>query len=234
MGAVDDVSEAWERHAPDWIAWARTPDHDVFHWRFNFPQFVALVPGPGSRTLDVGCGEGRVGRWLASHGHCVSGIDSSATLSAAAGQAGGFDQVVCGDAAVLPWPDATFDLAIAYMSLQDMPDPEPAIAEISRVLRPGSTVVMAITHPLNRPARDLERYFEPVRFRDELTRGRLTMTFDGVDRPLSDYTDALTGRGFVIERLAEPRPTAEDCRADPSLLRAAKRPFFLHIRARLS
>jgi 2-polyprenyl-3-methyl-5-hydroxy-6-metoxy-1,4-benzoquinol methylase len=65
MARVHDVGDAWERNAEEWLAWARTPDHDVFHWRLNFPQFVALLPDAGHRTLDVGCGEGRVGRWLA-------------------------------------------------------------------------------------------------------------------------------------------------------------------------
>lgn len=233
VGVVDDVSDAWEENAQDWIAWARTPDHDVFHWRFNFPWFQELLPDAGDRTLDVGCGEGRVGRWLAAHGHHVTGVDSSPTLAAAAEQGGGFDAVVCTDAASLPWPDATFDLAIAYMSLQDMPSPERAIAEIARVLRPGGTFVMGTTHPLNRPERALEDYFQPMRFSDEVTRAGLRMRFDGVDRPLSDYTAALAAHRFVIERLTEPHPAVADCDEYPVLRQAAQRPFFLHMRARL-
>lgn len=234
MAGVQDVGDAWERNAEEWLAWARTPDHDVYHWRLNFPQFVALLPNAGQRTLDVGCGEGRVGRWLAAHGHRVVGIDSSPTLTAAAQEAGGYDEAVCGDAASLPWPNGAFDLAIAYMSLHDMPDPEPVIGEIARVLGPGSQFALAIIHPLNRADEGLDRYFERRRFHDEVIRGGLRMTFDGVDRPLSDYTAALTGHGFVIDRLTEPRPSAEDCRADESLVKASQRPYFLHIRCRLS
>jgi SAM-dependent methyltransferase len=237
MGSVDsveNVSEAWERNAAKWLAWARTPDHDAFHWRFNFPQFVALLPGAGRRTLDIGCGEGRVGRWLASQGHRVVGIDSSPTLVDSAREAGGYAELVCGDAASLPWHEDTFDLAVAYMSLQDMPDPEPAIAEAARVLGPGSTLVIAITHPLNRADADLERYFEVLRFHEEVARDGLRMTFDGVDRPLSGYTEALSTHGFVIDRLTEPKPSAQDCLADESLVSAAARPFFLHMRCYLA
>ena len=114
------------------------------------------------------------------------------------------------------------------------PDPEPVIGEIARVLGPGSQLALAIIHPLNRANEDLDRYFERLRFHDEVIRGGLRMTFDGVDRPLSDYTAALTGHGFVIDRLTEPKPSAEDCRADESLVRASGRPYFLHIRCRLS
>ncbi len=178
MARVQDVGDAWERNAEDWLAWARTPDHDVYHWRLNFPQFVAMLPDAGQRTLDVGCGEGRVGRWLAAHGHSVTGIDSSPTLTAAARTAGGYDEVACGDAASLPWPNGAFDLAVAYMSLHDMSDPEPVIGEIARVLCPASQLAIAIIHPLNRADEDLDRYFAPRRFRDEVIRGTLKMTFD--------------------------------------------------------
>lgn len=233
MGGVEDVSEAWEHNAEHWLAWARVADHDVYHWRLNFPQFRERLPASARRTLDLGCGEGRVGRWLAAHGHTVTGVDSSPTLSMAAREAGGYAEVVCADAASLPWPDQSFDLVVAYMSLQDMPDPEPAIAEGARVLCPGGRLAVAITHPLNRPDRDLERYFERVRFEDEVARDGLRMTFVGVDRPLGDYTAALTRHGFVIEQMVEPRPSPEDCRAESSLLRALARPYFLHVHCRL-
>lgn len=232
--AVADVSDAWERNAREWLAWARTPEHDVYHSVMNFPQFVSLLPEAGRRTLDVGCGEGRVGRWLAARGHRVTGVDASRTLSAAAREAGGYEEIVCGDAGALPWPDDTFDLAIAYMCLHDMPDPAPVVAEIARVLRPGSCLAVAIVHPLNRGDDDLERYFETSRFHDQVVRDGLRMTFEGVDRPLSDYTAALTGHGFVIDRLAEPRPTPQDCEAHEHLRPAARRPFFLHLRGRLT
>lgn len=59
-----DISGAWEERAEQWLAWARTPEHDVYYWRLNLPSFVSLLPPPGRRTLDVGCGEGRLGRRL--------------------------------------------------------------------------------------------------------------------------------------------------------------------------
>jgi SAM-dependent methyltransferase len=230
MDRVQDISDAWERNAKEWLAWARAPDHDAYHWRFNFPQFTDLLPETPRTVLDVGCGEGRVGRWLAARGHTVFGIDTSPTLTAAAQEAGGYEEIVCGDAAGLPWPDHMFDLVVAYMSLHDMPDPEPVIGEIARVLRLASPFAIAIVHPLNRPVEDLGRYFETLRFHEPVTRDALTMTFEGVNRPLSDYTAALTRNGLVIDRLTEPRPSARDCRGDASLMRAFQRPYFLHIR----
>jgi 2-polyprenyl-3-methyl-5-hydroxy-6-metoxy-1,4-benzoquinol methylase len=95
MGQLGDVSDAWETNAEQWLAWARTPGHDTYYWDLNLPAFGRLVPDAGTRTLDVGCGEGWIGRWLAASGHHVAGIDSSPTLVDRARSAGGYDEVVC-------------------------------------------------------------------------------------------------------------------------------------------
>ena len=103
------LSDAWERHASDWARWTRVPGHDVYHERLNWPAFQELLPPPGRRTLDVGCGEGRVGRRLRDSGHRVAGIDSSRTLLGLAHEAGGDDELVCGHAAALPWEARSFE-----------------------------------------------------------------------------------------------------------------------------
>lgn len=100
--ARQELRQAWERHAPEWIAWARRPGHDSY-WRFHRDAFLPLVPSPGRLTLDLGCGEGRVGRDLVAMGHRVVELDASPVLCRAAAhhpEAAG--QVVVGDAAHLP------------------------------------------------------------------------------------------------------------------------------------
>jgi hypothetical protein len=51
---------SWEDQAENWLAWARTPGHDAY-WSYR-DAFFPLLPAPGRRTLEVGCGEGRVAR----------------------------------------------------------------------------------------------------------------------------------------------------------------------------
>ena len=224
------VGQAWERRARAWAAWARTPGHDVFFERLNWPAFAALLPAPGRPTPDVGCGEGRVGRLLAAAGHRVVAIDSSPTLVELAVSAGGYERVVCGSAAAMPFPDAFADLAVAFMSLHDMDEPTAAIGEIGRVLEPGGVLCVAIVHPLNRPSEALEDYFAHQRVAETVERDGLAMTFEAIDRPLEAYTAALARAGFVIEVLREPR--AVDVAADSPLAPAACRPFFLHMHCR--
>jgi hypothetical protein len=76
--------DAWETRAPDWVRWARSPELDDDFWGFHLPEFLRLVPAPGCLTVDVGCGEGRLGRVPAKSGHRVVGFDASLTSVRAA------------------------------------------------------------------------------------------------------------------------------------------------------
>jgi len=228
------LSDAWERHAARWERWTRVAGHDVYYEQLNWPAFHALVPPAGRRTLDVGCGEGRVGRALAAEGHRLTGIDSSPTLAGLAREAGGYDEVVCGDAARLPWEARSFDLAVAFMSLHDMDDLTGAVTQIARVLEARGRFCLAIVHPLNRAPEALDDYFAEHRFADDLEHDGVAMTFESIDRPLEAYTRALSRAGFLIEELREPQPTAAALAAAPRLAKAAKRPYFLHLRCVLA
>ncbi|GAA0927692.1 class I SAM-dependent methyltransferase [Pseudonocardia zijingensis] len=222
----------WERRAGEWAAWARTPGQDVHFTHLNWPAFAELLPPPGRLTLDLGCGEGRVGRQLRPAGHRVVGVEPAPTLAALARDAGGYEQVLDADATALPLGDGAADLVIAFMSLHDMDDPAGAIAECGRVLAPGGLLCLAIVHPLNRPAEALADYFAHQRVVVPVEANGLTMTFEAIDRPLEHYTRALEGAGFVVEALREPRPDAAVVAEHPRLAGAAAWPLFLHARCR--
>src|SRR4051812_6325604 len=98
------MRDTWEAAAGDWIRWARSEDHDHFFWRLNLPAILAALPAPGALTLDVGCGEGRLGRELIRRGHHVVGIEGSPTLAAGCGF-----EVHVADAAAMPLPDGAAD-----------------------------------------------------------------------------------------------------------------------------
>src|SRR4051812_46595393 len=106
------LSEAWEKRAQDWINWVRTPGHDSYD-RYHRDQFLPLVPPPGRRTLDLGCGEGRLTRHLASLGHRMVGIDASPTLIAAARESAPEMELHVANAAALGLDDASFDLVVS-------------------------------------------------------------------------------------------------------------------------
>jgi SAM-dependent methyltransferase len=99
---------------------------------------------PGSKVLDVGCGDGALMRDLAGAGCDVSGVEINPSLVAAATSAG--LRVALGRAEELPVPDASFDVILCSVVLP-YTDERLAVAEWARVLRPGG-VVNASCHGL--------------------------------------------------------------------------------------
>jgi SAM-dependent methyltransferase len=235
-----DLAAAWEQHAADWIVWTRRDRHDSY-WRFNRDAFLELVPPPGRRTLDLGCGEGRLSRDLKALGHDVVGVDVSPTMVAAAREADPSIEVHEADAAKLPFADNAFDCVVAFMSLQDMADLPGAVAEAARVLEPGGRLCSAIVHPINSAGQfDGEdagspfviggSYLDPSYYADELERDGLRLTLVSAHRPLQAYTDALAAAGLAIEQLREP-PVPESAYGTKRARRWMRIPLFLYVRA---
>lgn len=225
------LDEAWEKHARDWIRWVRKPGHDSYD-RYHRDQFLPLVPPPGRRTLDVGCGEGRLARHLASLGHRVVGIDASPTLIAAARELDPEMELHVANASALTFDDASFDQIVSFMCLHDVDDLGEAVREIARVLSPGGAACLAVVHPLNSAGRFEKHgrfvirgsYLDSFRYSDTVERDALKMTFESQHRPISAYFDALAAAGLVVDALREPVTTGH---ASWSRL-----PLFLHLRAR--
>jgi demethylmenaquinone methyltransferase/2-methoxy-6-polyprenyl-1,4-benzoquinol methylase len=111
--------------------------------------------GNGCRALDLACGTGDIAFLLARRGGDVIGLDltvrmiqlarARAVAEAGAGRVG----FVAGDMGALPFGDGLFDLVTTGYGLRNVPDPDGAIAEIRRVLRPGGRV---LSLDFNRPA----------------------------------------------------------------------------------
>jgi arsenite methyltransferase len=109
---------------------------------------AALGARPGDRILDVGCGPGfYVTELLEAVGPegSVAGVDASADMLAVAAQrAKGHGNVAFhqADAASLPVPDASFERALCFQVLEDVPDVPAALQEMHRALRPGGRVLV--------------------------------------------------------------------------------------------
>ncbi len=227
----------WEPEAENWVRWARTPHHDAY-WYYRDVFFDQLLPPPGQRTIEIGCGEGRVARDLATRGHRVVGIDPSLTLVHHARTASADTFYALGDGAALPFADACFDLAVAYNSLQVVADMSGTVAEAARVLLPGGCFCFCVSHPVtdmgrfigNEPHDDFAlrlNYFENLRVDDAVEEGGCAMTFRGWTYSLEDYAMALEGAGLRIEAMREPRPSG----ASERFLRWQRVPLFLSVRA---
>jgi SAM-dependent methyltransferase len=229
--------EHWDAEATRWAAWARTPGHDAY-WYYR-DAFFALVPPPRHRTLEVGCGEGRVARDLAARGHRVTGVDITRALARLAAEAGAGPRYLVGDGAALPFRAAAFDLVVAYNSLMDVDDMRAAVQEIGRVLAPRGQLCMTITHPIVDAGSFVSRvpdapfviesaYLERRPYEGRFERDGLAMTFKGWCYPFETYSEALEAGGFLIEALREPAPAPD---APARAARYRRIPNFLMLRA---
>lgn len=205
----------WEPEAENWVRWARTPGHDAY-WYYS-DAFFELLPDPGARTIELGCGEGRVARDLVERGHRVIGVEPARSLARYARDADAVSSYVVADGAAVPCVTAAFDLVVAYNSLQVVADMRGTVHEAARLLRPGGHLCLTVAHPAMDLGRFVETgtgtvfavresYFESRRVEDTVGVEGLAITCRGWTYTLEDYMQALGAAGFVVEELREPKP----------------------------
>lgn len=145
MDTKEALSEAYDRSA---AAYDHTAGGIYLRALWTLMPFVNVAPRPA--VLDVGCGTGinliEIARAL---GPCkqLVGVDLSPGMldvarrkAAAAGLDASFS---VGDAESLDLPDASFDLVVCNSAYHWFPDRARAIAELTRVLRPGGQLLLA-------------------------------------------------------------------------------------------
>jgi SAM-dependent methyltransferase len=234
--------EHWEREASNWAAWAREPDFDSY-WTYA-STFFELLPKPGMRTLEVGCGEGRVTRDLLKRGHRVTSVDSSAALLKLAHEADETADYLRCDAAALPFKDASFDLAVFYNSLMDIDDMAGSVREAARVVAAGGRMCACVTHPIPDAGRFESHdpgapfviagtYLGERRWVEVPTieKDGLRMNFAGWAYPLEGYFRVLEEAGFAVEAVREPQVNTRVVEKQPDQERWRRIPLFLMWRA---
>jgi malonyl-CoA O-methyltransferase len=100
----------------------------------------------GAVVLDLACGTGRYARIARDRGaRCAIGLDlSPEMLRRALGLATG---VALGDLSALPFQPGAADVVVCGLAVGHLRQLGSAFAEISRVLRPGGTLVYSDFHP---------------------------------------------------------------------------------------
>ena len=99
------------------------------------------------KLLDIGCAAGGEFPYFRARGFDIVGIDFSPAMLLAAHQRFRGDRAIqlCrADAESLPFASASFDDVVSIGVLEYVPEHRPAVAEISRVLRPGGLAVISL------------------------------------------------------------------------------------------
>lgn len=148
------IKAFFRKHAPVY-------DLVTFPFRTVQRKVLPLVPpGPEVKVLDVATGTGQQAFSFARQGNTVTGIDLSPDMLAVARGKNRYPNVTFteGDAAAMPYEDASFDVTHIAFALHDLP-PDlrlPVLREMRRVTRPGGTVIV-VDYYL--PPRGLRRWF---------------------------------------------------------------------------
>ena len=107
------------------------------------------LAGPGAVALDFGCGNGANTVLFASDVARIVGVDvapEQVEIGTAYAKEHRLDNVeyVLYDGARLPFEDGSFDNVVTFEVLEHTTDDRAALAELVRVLKPGSNLIMSV------------------------------------------------------------------------------------------
>ncbi|APR88200.1 Methyltransferase type 11 [Minicystis rosea] len=176
--------------------------------------------GRGRDVLEVGCGTGLLLRRIASFARTARGVDLSPGMLAHARERG--LDVSEASATELPFPDDTFDVACSFKVLAHVREIERALAEMTRVVRPGGYVLAELYNPIS--LRGLAKRLGPAGAISDATKESAVFTrFDApwdIDTIKPRNTRLVASRGV---RIVTPAAAAMRIPVVGSVLRRAER-----------
>jgi SAM-dependent methyltransferase len=209
--------DLWEQNAAWWQE-GFTNGADPEYSEQILPLIAGHLAG-AKQVLDIGCGEGQVGRMAAGVAGVgrVVGIDPTSAQVKEALRRGGGMAVVRGDATALPFPDGAFDAAVACLVFEHISDMDQAIQEVGRVLAAGGRFIFLLNHPLlQTPGSGWiddtildEQYWRigPYLMEDDsLEEVEKDIWVPFTHRPLSRYMNAMAAAGLYVTHMDEPAP----------------------------
>jgi SAM-dependent methyltransferase len=113
----------------------------------KYIDFVNKSASEHGRLLDIGCGSGWSSYLFSQHNYQVVGIDLNAK---------GFESPTANNLTLvqascinLPFDDASFDVVASNQAIEHIPEPQQAIMEMIRVLKPGGILCLVGTNLLS-------------------------------------------------------------------------------------
>jgi SAM-dependent methyltransferase len=202
----DSLREVYERRGGEDYGEPFTPD-PALDRKFAVLSEEIRELLPVDAYLDAGCGDGRFLAALPTLGPLaarVVGVDIAdsilATARRAVAAAGVDAELVRGNLERLPLGDAEFDLAVSIQALEHLLDAAAGVRELTRVLRPGGTLLLSTDNRARRMTQALNgpRWLVASLLRKRNHREK----FEFPHRTFSkrELVALLEGAGLVVER----------------------------------
>jgi SAM-dependent methyltransferase len=213
---MQPTTDGWPESAEAWIA--EQGEHGDYARQFvlDAPMHARIARMRPADALDIGCGEGRFVRQLTRAGVRAVGIDPTPELLAVACARDPQGTYLHATAEHLPFAAGSFDLALFYLSLIDIPDIAAAIAEAVRVLRPGGSILVANLTSFNTagPPQGWTIFPDGVRrfcIDNYLDERADWVSWRGVrirnwHRPMATYMRLFLEHGLILRHFDEPAP----------------------------
>jgi len=155
------VRRRYDRIAPIYDALQAMMELSAGRWRRELWTGVT-----GGRVLEIGVGTGKSVPFYPAQADIVAIDISEKMLDRArrrAARLGAAVRFEVADVQRLPYPDGSFDTALATFVFCSVPDPVRGLSEVRRVLRPGGRLLL-LEHVLSqvRPLRWLMRALDPL------------------------------------------------------------------------
>lgn len=148
------------------------------------------------RAADLGCGTGRTGSWLRAHGVAsVDGVDVTPQMLTAARARGAHDRLVEADVRSTGLQTGAYDLVVASLIDEHLPELPPFYREAHRLGRAGAMCVVVAFHPHFIMATGMPTHFtsdsgEPLAITTHV-------------HLLSDHVSAGLGAGWTLAEMRE-------------------------------
>lgn len=145
------AEQQWNARAQSW------DDRSESIWedgsRKDIIPFLSKFIPEKSTVLDVGCGNGYSTYQLAKLGYEAAGVDLSSEMIAIAKEKFQHNHLTFlqGDIQQLPFPDGTFDGAMAVTVLEWTPDPLQALLEMKRTIKNDGHLCIGLLGPTAGP-----------------------------------------------------------------------------------
>jgi SAM-dependent methyltransferase len=130
--------------------WVRTYEQTVLdEMDLRLLERLATVDWPAARrTLDLACGTGRIGAWLAARSAAaIDGVDLTPDMIEVARGKGVYRSLRVADVRSTGAPDAAYDLCTQSLADEHLPDLGPLYREVARVTRAGGHFAIVGYHP---------------------------------------------------------------------------------------